>query len=76
METNNEQLEKYGNLKVVMEIEGDGYFFFGYGLNSEYRDDPELVNKFEEASRAIDGFKTYVENQIIINGGNPEDWVA
>jgi len=70
------QIEKYGNLKMTMEIEGDGYFFYGYGLNSEYQDDEELKEKFAAAEKAIDEFKSYVEKKIIDAGGSPEEWVA
>lgn len=75
-ETNDTEIEKWGELKLVMETEGDGYFFYGYGLPSEFMDDDETEKLFNEAEKAIDRFKTFVEQKIIDNGGDPEDWSA
>ncbi len=66
--------EYYGELKQVYESEGDGYFFYGYGLPSEYIGDEELKKLFKEAEKAVENFKQYVEKKIIQHGGDPEDW--
>lgn len=66
--------EKYGELKIMMESEGDGYFFWGYGLPGAFSEEKDIKEKFETAAKAIDEFKTLVEKKITENGGNPEDW--
>lgn len=68
------QEEKYGELKLLMESEGDGYFFWGYGLPTQFLIEKDIKEKFEIATKAIDAFKTLVEKKIIENGGKPEDW--
>lgn len=66
--------EKYGNLKLTLENEGDGYFFWGYGMPSGFEEDEEITKAFNEASKAVDGFKNLVEKRITDNGGDPENW--
>ena len=66
--------EKYGNLKMKMENEGDGYFFWGYGMPSGYDEDKEIQEAFQKAEEAVDGFKTLVEKRIKENGGDPDNW--
>lgn len=73
-EINEENLARYGDLKLSMESEGDGYFFYGYGLPSEYQDDEEIVKAFKEAEQGINNFQSLVEKRIIDNGGRPEDF--
>ena len=68
--------ERYGSLKMKMESEGDGYFFYGYGLPSDFAADKEIADAFNSAEQAVDSFKTLVEKKIIENGGDPEDWEA
>ena len=62
--------EKYGNLKLTLENEGDGYFFWGYGLPKEYHDDIEILTAFNDASKEVDSFKNLVEKRITDNGGD------
>lgn len=69
-----DKIEYWGNLKLTLEQEGDGYFFYGYGLPKEYRGDQELVNLFNKSEKSIDDFKDYIENKITEYGGNLEDW--
>lgn len=73
---NETKIEHYGDLKIIMDNEGDGYFFYGYGLPKEYEDDIELKIKFDEAYAAIDDFKNIVEKRIIDAGGDPSDWIG
>lgn len=70
-----EQIAYWGELKLTLEEEGDGYFFYGYGLSSEYNDE-KLQILFNNAEESINDFKDYIENEIIKAGGNPEDWTA
>lgn len=71
---NEQQIEFWGELKQTLENEGDGYFFYGYGLPSEYSEDTELLTLFSEAENSVNNFKNYIEQKIIDNGGDPEDW--
>lgn len=72
----NKKIEYWGNLKLTSELEGDGYFFYGYGLPSEYQKNEKLKSLFYSAEEAIDEFKNYVENELIKEGGRPEDWTS
>ena len=73
---NKNEIEYWGNLKLTLELEGDGYFFYGHGLPSEYSKDDSLAQLFDDAEKSIDEFKNYVENKIIKCGGHPEDWTS
>ena len=73
-ENSSELLEKYGNLKMTVESEGDGYFFYGYGLPSEYNNDVDLVEAFKLAESSVENFKKIVEKRITDNGGDPEEF--
>ena len=70
------KIQFWGNLKLTLELEGDGYFFYGHGLPSEYEDNKELKALFDNAEKAVDEFKNYVEEEIIKEGGRPEDWTS
>ena len=67
-------VEHYGNLKIYLEKEGDGYALWGAGLPKEYENDKELVKHWQDAATQTDTLKSYIEKKIIDNGGNPEDW--
>lgn len=67
-------VKKYGMLKLTMELEGDGYFFYGHGLDDRYCDDPVLVELFNDADKSINKFNEHIEKKIRRNGGVIEEW--
>jgi len=68
------KLDQYGTLYSKMLNEGDGYYFYGYESSSTFDFDPELKIKFDLAAEHLEAFKELLEERIMGEGGNPEDY--
>lgn len=77
MDNKNEKLiQKYGEMNLTLQMEGDGYYFWGYESLSTFKDDPDLKAAFEKAYDGINEFKTLLEKKITDAGGEPSEWEA
>lgn len=74
MDDEETKLDQYGTLYSKMLNEGDGYYFYGYESASSFSFDPELKARFEMARDSLESFKELLEERILGEGGNPEDY--
>lgn len=75
--TSNEKkslLDKYANIYIKFQTEGEGYYILYYTSEEEFTFDPKLKQAFANARTAIHAFRSLLKSRIEECGGDPKDY--